>query len=224
MSENSPPRRKMAETVSGPAMAGARRRGRRHAESGCAWAWRPYAHVHCGDRANGVHPAGAANPRRRRRLSRALGFIRQPQATGTWTGITLATHTGDAEAIRGDIAILQPVWVRFFGVERYLGMKMLQIHAPWWILKGRRPCCGPAGATHSRQSSCIPRRLHWRPPGSASKAGGPRALQTSRRDRRQGPPIRRLAAGRVRGRRQHSAAIPHRSAPSWPTPKHISAT
>jgi hypothetical protein len=62
-------------------------------------------------------------------LSRALGFIRQPHATGTWTEITLATDTGDPDSVRGEIAILQPVRVLFFGGEYYLGMEMLQIQS-----------------------------------------------------------------------------------------------
>ena len=72
-------------------------------------------------------------------LSRALGFIRQPHATGTWTEITLATGTGpgtgtgtgtgDPESVRGEIAIRQPVRVRFFGGEHYLGMEVLQIQS-----------------------------------------------------------------------------------------------
>jgi len=60
-------------------------------------------------------------------LGRALGMIRQPQATGTWTDIQLSTDTNHPVADEGEVevVIFQPVLAKFFGVEQYIGMEAL---------------------------------------------------------------------------------------------------
>jgi len=60
-------------------------------------------------------------------LGRALGLIREPVHTGTWTAIEIVEHEGADPPQDADVAILQPVHVELFGTEHYLGMQLLQV-------------------------------------------------------------------------------------------------
>jgi len=62
-------------------------------------------------------------------LERALAVIRQPSRTGTWTALEIVDGDEDADVpAKVDAAILQPLYVRLFGQEHYLGMDLVQVH------------------------------------------------------------------------------------------------